>query len=102
MTTNMANDAVSVAPHVYKPVIDNERVRVLEVKTDPGASTDLHHHPDMVGYAVTDCSWDLTSPDGETVRVELKAGDSMFMPATDHSAVDFGTSGSHAILVELK
>ena len=98
----MPNDAVSVAPHVYKSVIDNERVRVLDVKTDAGASTDMHHHPDMVGYAISDCTWDLTSPDGETVRVELKAGDSLFLPATDHSAIDVGDSGSHAILIELK
>jgi mannose-6-phosphate isomerase-like protein (cupin superfamily) len=99
---DMSNDATSVAPHVYKPVVDNERVRVLDVKTDAGGSTEMHHHPDMVLYAITDCTWDLTSPEGETARVELKAGDSAFIPATDHAAVDFGSVGSHGILVELK
>ena len=98
----MPDDAVSVAPHVYKVVIDNERVRVLDVRTDAGDSTNMHHHPDMVSYAITDCTWDLTSPEGETVRVDLKAGESIYIPATDHSAVDFGSAGSHGILIELK
>jgi hypothetical protein len=62
----------------------------------------MHHHPDMAGYAVSDCSWDLTSPEGETVRVEIKAGETFFLDAVDHSARDIGTTGSHAILIELK
>ena len=62
----------------------------------------MHGHPDMVGYAVSDCTWLLTSPDGEAARVELKAGEVFFLPPTEHTAEDVGTTGSHAILIELK
>lgn len=98
----MPGDAAQVAPDVYKVVLENDRVRVLDTRTKPGGTSQLHHHPDMVGYAVTDCAWYLTSPEGETVRVELKAGETFFLDAVDHSAKDIGTTGSHAILIELK
>ena len=62
----------------------------------------MHSHPDMVGYAISDCSWDLTGPDGTTVRVEIKAGETFYLDAVDHSAKDIGTTGTHAILIELK
>ncbi len=98
----MPGDAAQVAPDVYTVVLENDRVRVLDTRTTPGGTSQMHHHPDMVGYAVTDCSWDLTSPDGETVRVEIKAGETFFLDAVDHAAKDIGTTGSHAILIELK
>ena len=98
----MPGDAVAIAPDVYKVVLENERVRVLDTRTTPGGTSAMHNHPDMVGYAISDCTWDLTSPDGETVRVEIKEGDTFFLDAVDHSAKDVGTTGSHAILIELK
>ena len=98
----MAGDAVSIAPDVYKVVLENDRVRVLEIRTEPGGSSSEHSHPDMVLYAVTDCAWDLTAPDGETVTAEIPAGATIYLDATTHSAKDVGSSGSHAIAIELK
>ncbi len=98
----MAGDAVSIAPDVYKVVLENDRVRVLEIKTEPGGSSSEHSHPDMVLYAVTDCAWDLTAPDGETVTAEIPAGATIYLDATTHSAKDVGSSGSLAIAIELK
>lgn len=98
----MAGDAVQVAPHVYKVVLENEHVRVLDTRTEPGGKSDMHGHPNMVGYAITDCTWDLTGPDGTTVLVAVKAGDTFYLDAVDHAAHDVGTGGSHALLIELK
>ena len=98
----MAGDAVQIAPDIYKVLLENDRVRVLDISTEPGGSSSEHSHPDMILHAVTDCAWDLTGPDGDTVTVEIPAGSTMFLDATTHSAVDIGTSGSHAIAVELK
>lgn len=95
-------DAVSIAPDVYKVLLENDRVRVLEIKTAPGDTTELHSHPDMTLYAVTDCTWALTSPDGETVTAEVPAGAVIYLDATEHSAKDVGTTGSHGIAIELK
>ena len=90
----MPEDAVKIAHDVYKVV--------LEVKTSPGGKSEMHHHPDLVGFAVSDCTWILTGPDGEANRVELKAGETFYLPAVDHRAEDVGASGSHALLIELK
>ena len=102
MVTVMAGDAVSVAPHVYKVVLENDRVRMLEIRTEPGASSEMHSHPDLALYAVTDCTWELTSADGETITAEIPAGAVFYQEATSHSAKDVGPSGSFAIAVELK
>jgi len=98
----MAGDAVEVAPHVYKVVLENEHVRVLDTRTEPGGKSDMHGHPNMVGYAITDCTWDLTGLDGTTVLVAVKAGDTFYLDAVDPAAHDVGTGGSHALLIELK
>ncbi len=41
-------DAVQIAPHVYKVVLENEHVRVLDTRTGPGDSSEMNSHPNMV------------------------------------------------------
>ena len=98
----MAKDAVTVAPHVYRVLLENDRVRVLDIRTQPGGTSEMHAHPASVIYAVSDCTWLLTSDSGEEVRAEVKAGQTLFQEACTHKAKDVGTTGSHAIMVELK
>jgi hypothetical protein len=38
----MPGDAITVAPHLYKVLLDNDRVRVLEVRAQPGVTSALH------------------------------------------------------------
>ena len=102
MVTEMPGDAVTVAPHVYKVLLENDRVRILEIKIEPGGSSEMHSHPDLAAYAVTDCTWELTSEDGETVTAEIPAGGVLYQEATSHAAKDVGASGSLAIAIELK
>ena len=98
----MADDAVKIAPHVYKAVLENARVRVLEIRTKPGETSELQSHPDMVLYAVTDCDWRLAGPDGEAVEARIPQGQTIFLEATTHQAEDIGSNGSFAIAVELQ
>ncbi len=94
-------DAVSVAPDVYTVMFENDRVRVLAIKTDPGGSSELHSHPDMVLYAVSDCKWALTDAAGETIEAQIPADGIFYQEATSHSAKEIA-GGSHAIVIELK
>lgn len=55
-------DVVQIAPHVYKVVLENEHVRVLDTRTEPGDSSEMHSHPNMIGYAISDFTLDLTAP----------------------------------------
>jgi quercetin dioxygenase-like cupin family protein len=98
----MPGDAIEVAPHIYTVVLENDRVRVLEARGKPGDKTELHSHPAQVTIAVKDSSFRLTSPDGRTMDVELKAGQAIYLDAVDHIAEVIGNSEVHILLVELK
>ena len=98
----MTADAVTVAPDVYRVVLENDRVRVLEARADPGAKTEMHTHPSQVAIAIIDGRFRFSSPDGESVEVELKAGEVMYLDPVEHTTEILGTKEAHVILVELK
>ncbi len=98
----MAGDAVSVAPNLYKVLFENDRVRILEVRYGPGVKSEMHSHPDLAVVALTPLKAKFTLGDGQTVDIELQAGESTFVPAQDHTVENTNTSELHAILVELK
>ena len=97
----MAEDAVTAAPHVYTALLENDRVRVLDVKMKAGDKTKMHGHPPVVAYAVTPGKYKFHAPGGgDPMEVEMKAGDSIYMDAVEH-ATECVAEG-HVILVELK
>jgi len=98
----MAEDAVKAAPHVYKPVLENDRVRVLEVRMKAGDKTAVHGHPDLVAFAVRGGKFRFIGSDGATAEAELQDGDVMFFEATEHSTEYVGSGEAHLFLVELK
>ena len=55
-----------VSPDVYKVLLENEDVKVLEVTFKPGQSDNFHKHNVMTFYAVQGGSLQVTSPDGTT------------------------------------
>jgi len=98
----MPGDAVTVAPHLYKVLLDNDRVRVLAVRAQPGVKSELHTHPNYVAVAISDGQYRFTSPDGKSIEVKLKAGQAGFFGAVEHSTEIIGTSEGHIVLIELK
>ena len=98
----MPGDAITVAPHLYKVLLDNDRVRVLEVRGQPGTKSALHTHPSYVVVAISDGQYRFTSPDGQSMDVKLKAGWAGFFGPVEHTTEIIGTSEGHAVLIELK
>ena len=98
----MTGDAVIVAPDFYKVVLENNRVRVLEVRARPGDKTEMQAHPDQVAIAIADSRFRFTPPDGQAMEVELKAGQAVYVGAVVHTAEALGDSGAHVLLIELK
>lgn len=98
----MPGDAVKVAPHAYKVVLENDRVRVLESRMKPGETTEMHSHPDLVACALSAAKFKFTLPDGQSMVIELNAGDAVFVGAVDHSTENIGSNDGHVLLVELK
>jgi quercetin dioxygenase-like cupin family protein len=98
----MAQDAVKIAPHVYKVLTETDKVRVLEARIKPGAKTELHGHPVHVAVATTAGKYRFAGPDGKTMDAELEAGQTMVFEATEHTTENIGDKESVAILIELK
>ena len=95
-------DPAQVAGDVYKMVMENERVRVFDVRFKPGQKTVMHTHPDHVIYVLSDYTLDLSLPDGSRQEIPLKEGQSFFMNGGPHAAVNIGKTEGHALVVELK
>ena len=98
----MVDDAVKVAPHAYKVLEENDRVRVLEYRGTPGMKTDMHSHPAVVAISISGGKFKFTLPDGQSMEIELQGGQAMYMDASEHGIENAGTTEAHVILVELK
>jgi mannose-6-phosphate isomerase-like protein (cupin superfamily) len=95
-------DALQVAPNVYKLLMENDRVRVLDVRVKPGEKTKMHSHPDRVVYVFSDQRLKFTSADGQNKELELKAGQVLWIEAGSHATENIGMTEVHNLAVELK
>ena len=98
----MPGDAVEVAPHAYKVLLENDQVRVLEFKGSSGMKTEMHSHPNLVAIAITGGKFKFTLGDGASFEAELQAGQAMYNDAHSHSTEVLGTGETRVLLVELK
>ena len=62
-------DPVKVASNVYKFIMENDRVRVLEVVFKRGDKTVIHDHPDHLVYVLNGGKVNMTSS-GKTEVLE--------------------------------
>ena len=88
-------------PDHYTVVFENERVRVLEYRDEPGDRTTVHEHPDSVMYTLSSFRRRLHLGDVQR-DVELTAGTVGRLPAQQHFGENIGDTPSHALFVELK
>jgi hypothetical protein len=95
-------DAVTVAPHVYTVLFENERVRLLEVRMKPGERSEMHSHPAYAIYPLSDATASFTSPTGDSADVEMKAGEASWHEAELHAVENRGATEARVILFELK
>ena len=98
----MAGDAVKVAPHFYKVILENDRVRVLDSRTKPGAKSEMHSHPALVVYSTTTGKSKFTDPSGETMEIAVQPGQAMYMDSVTYATENVGTAEAHVLLIELK
>ena len=95
-------DPSMVAGDVYKLLLENERVRVFDVRFKPGQKAVMHGHPDHVVYVLLDGNFKLAFPDGKSQEVPLKAGQAIFMVAGPHETTNLGKTEAHNLVIELK
>ncbi len=94
-------DPTVTDPDKYVVVLENERVRVLEYRDEPGARTSPHSHPDSVMITLAGFERRLTAG-GETRNLTLEAGQVRWLDAQTHHGENIGTTPSRALFIELK
>ena len=84
-------------------IFENERVRVFEVRFDPGEKIALHS-PIRTTWSMCLAAGTLklSSPDGKSAEVVLKAGQTLWLPAETHAAENVRSTDAHSLVVELK
>lgn len=99
---SLAQDAAVTDPDLYKVIFENDRVRVLEYRDEPGAKTQMHEHPAFVVYALSAFDRRLTLPDGKVLNRSFQPGQVLFSEAQAHAGENVGTTPTHIVMVELK
>ncbi len=95
-------DPTCTDPDKYKVIFENDRVRVLEYRDEPGQQTKPHRHPDSVMYTLSSFDRRLVAEGGETRDVTLAAGQVRWLDAQIHSGHNIGDRPTHVLFVELK
>jgi quercetin dioxygenase-like cupin family protein len=98
----MADDPTRSDPDKYKVVFENDRVRVLEYRDEPGQATSPHRHPDSVMVTLSTFDRKLVAEDGQSRDVTLEAGQVRWLDAQVHSGENVGATPTHVLFVELK
>lgn len=94
-------DPTQTDPDKYKVVFENEHVRVLEYRDQPGAKTSPHDHPNSVMVTLSGFDRRLHLG-GEARDVALPAGEVRWLDAQTHAGENIGSSETHVVFVELK
>jgi beta-alanine degradation protein BauB len=95
-------DPTQTDPDKYKIVFENDRVRVLEYRDEPGQQTSPHEHPDSVMVTLSAFDRRLVGEEGEIREVTLEQGLVRWLDAQVHSGENVGTTPTHVFFVELK
>ena len=85
-------------------LFENERVKVWEMRLEPGESSDLHRHTlDYLLYILEGTSIDADRPAGESLRFSVEPGQIFFVPrGGTERAVNRSGTRFRELLVELK
>jgi quercetin dioxygenase-like cupin family protein len=95
-------DPTETDPDKYKVVFENERVRVLEYRDEPGQRTSPHEHPGSVMVTLSGFDRRLIGEGGESRNVTLEPGVVRWLDAQTHSGENIGITSTHVLFVELK
>jgi beta-alanine degradation protein BauB len=101
-TSTWAQDPVQVAPDNFKVLLENEQVRVLEFRDQPGDKLSEHSHPNYLVYFFNPGKRAFVLPDGKRAQVEYEAGEVRWLKPVTHSEENTGTQGARTLIIELK
>lgn len=96
-------DALSQAPTRFRLLLENEHVRVLEYKLEPGEKDAWHTHPPKVSYVVTGGRLRIHLADGTHFDTDEAEGTAVWMnELPKHYAENIGKTAVKIVLIEVK
>lgn len=100
-TTGFAQDSLPAkAPGT--PLLDNEQIRVRELRLAPNATLPNAARPNTFLYALTDGSLVFTPPGRKEYELTFKAGEALWLPSQETATANEGDKEVRALLVEIK
>jgi quercetin dioxygenase-like cupin family protein len=101
--TGGAQEPPRAAAATHKVVLENDRVRVLDIRVPARGRALTHTHPTgYVEVAMTDCHLRFTYPGGKTSETTLHAGDTVWNEPVTHSIENLGPGECHVLNIEPK
>ncbi|HEY2932399.1 MAG TPA: hypothetical protein VGK99_11700 [Acidobacteriota bacterium] len=98
----MAQDIVKVAPKNCKVLLDNKKVRIVEVRLKAGEKLPMHSHPANVVYSFTGGKAKYTSPDGKVTERDTKADEAVWSDPVTHATENTSKKAARVLVIELK
>ena len=100
--TAFAQDMATTAGDKARVVLDNDKVRVIELNMPPGSSTGVHSHGDNLVVFLSGGSAIQTMADGATKTMVRKPGEVLWSDPVTHDTKNTGKSASRTLVIELK
>ena len=97
-----AQDMAVTAGKDAKVLLDNDKVRVLELQIAPGGKTGMHSHGDNIVYYVTGGDAMQTLADGTTKERHTDAGEILWSGPVTHDTQNTGKTPVKVLVIELK
>lgn len=85
-----------------KPLLENARLRVFEIRFKPGARTDALSQSNRFVYALTDGSLVFAPPGKTPYELSFSAGEALWLPAETTATLNDTDKEVRALVVELK
>jgi len=95
-------DLVTAEPEQAKVLLENERIRVLEVTLGASRAQAMHSHPDHLVYSLSAYRIKHIAADGSTSIGERLPGELVWIPAESHAGENVGDTECRVLIVELK
>jgi hypothetical protein len=98
----LPRDIVRVASTHVRVDFENDRTRVLRLTLGAGEAIPMHDDRAGVLVCIAGCRIRLTTPDGKTQDVELKAGETRWMPDARRVTRNIAAGPVEMLYVETK
>ena len=102
VATAKAQDPAKVDPGHFKVILNNQQVRIMDVRIKPGEKSPMHSHPNHVICSLSGGTTKFTLANGKSETATAKPGQAVFHNAETHTVENVGKKEAHSLDIELK